>query len=505
MKGKSLTMKHLRGGVIALAALLAAVSCADGFESSEKFESSVKNASLKSPDAAGFKIELDVQRADGANCMRVSWPLVVGAGGYLCNVADITDESAPKEVVTDSIVDGVSVLFPYEDDTRYQISILTLGNKELNNTGAETATVTAYTTGGESVPVPSSNKDLGAFIAKYLADNAETLEAKRAEDPNFEVAFDLEAGAEYTIDTDINMGLLNTRIRNIVEDNRPKVSVNCPIVTGAGLKLKNINFDFSGSSAIALIALCKIGEDNQADFESITLENLGYKALGASFDGYMIEKSVVVQNCWIKNLPAALLHAQATPWSLKNVTVENCIVQMNNDGTALFEFNGAGNSLIKEHKISNSTIYSNDDINAFFINYPRQLDAHQILGGTSDSASSSIIFENSTLAKFSKKQMGNNSKDTKTGHHVIRNCIFYDCFRIYQIFGRSNTIRDAENNILDYITVSEDSNDTSRFGETESTGFSEPFGDIDFAKENAGLNFKVKGAISSTIGDPRWK
>ena len=27
---------------------------------------------------------------------------------------------------------------------------------------------------------------------------------------------------------------------------------------------------------------------------------------------------------------------------------------------------------------------------------------------------------------------------------------------------------------------------------------------LDLTKENGGVNFKAKGAISSTIGDPRW-
>ncbi|MBQ7298112.1 MAG: hypothetical protein IJW80_07470, partial [Alistipes sp.] len=98
----------------------------------------------------------------------------------------------------------------------------------------------------EGIPVPVS-EDLGAFITKYIADNAAKLAEERAKDPNFEIAFDLEAGATYNMASVAECDIQPTRVRGD-RQNKPTVMLtnNAYFETGGGLKLKFMNIDASG-------------------------------------------------------------------------------------------------------------------------------------------------------------------------------------------------------------------------------------------------------------------
>ena len=57
------------------------------------------------------------------------------------------------------------------------------------------------------------------------------------------------------------------------------------------------------------------------------------------------------------------------------------------------------------------------------------------------------------------------------------------------------------------VGSSVDGTDKGKLATEEDAGFveAETKKELDFTQPNFGLNFKATGAISSTIGDPRWK
>ena len=101
----------LIGGMTLLTAVLLTASCVRGVDD-ESFSAGVTNTQLASPtiDEASFSI---LTNPDGTESIKLTWPVVYGAGGYLCNVQCIEnpeDESVTSEhpliVVQDSILDG---------------------------------------------------------------------------------------------------------------------------------------------------------------------------------------------------------------------------------------------------------------------------------------------------------------------------------------------------------------------------------------------------------------
>ena len=120
------------------------VSCTKGFDGEETFTSNVHDSQLASPELSKSSFS-SVVNADGTESIRVTWDVVPGAGGYYCHVDNVDDPTNPV-VVYDGTVDGVSFLFDKADDTKYSVSVKTLGNEKLNNTAAPDPTVYAYRT-----------------------------------------------------------------------------------------------------------------------------------------------------------------------------------------------------------------------------------------------------------------------------------------------------------------------------------------------------------------------
>ena len=112
-------------------ASLAMGSCADGFDSNESFTSSVTDSQLESPvlDTSKFTTKVN---SDGSESIQVSWNVVHGAGGYECVVKIVDDPANPQEIYNQKI-DGTSFLFDKLEDTKYEVSVKTLGNEKYNN------------------------------------------------------------------------------------------------------------------------------------------------------------------------------------------------------------------------------------------------------------------------------------------------------------------------------------------------------------------------------------
>lgn len=117
MKSKMKIKMKIAGKLWGLSAILLFVSCAKGFDDNETFSGGVTNAQLESPviDDNSFST---LTNSDGTESVKITWPVVMGAGGYLLNVDLIEDPADPTVttenpvvVMQDSVVDGSSVVF----------------------------------------------------------------------------------------------------------------------------------------------------------------------------------------------------------------------------------------------------------------------------------------------------------------------------------------------------------------------------------------------------------
>ena len=137
------------GSIACLSMILFMGSCAgDGFDEetfsgddNETFSGGVTNAQLESPENISFST---LTNADGSESLKLTWPVVMGAGGFKVNVYNMNDPVNPVAVIADSIVDGSSMVFPKLEDTNYQVTVQTMGNEKLNNKDAQTATIQDY-------------------------------------------------------------------------------------------------------------------------------------------------------------------------------------------------------------------------------------------------------------------------------------------------------------------------------------------------------------------------
>ena len=140
-------------------------SCAkDGFDE-ETFVSPVTNTQMTSPELTKDNFSSRTN-SDGTESIVVTWKAVLGAGGYEYAAYNVDDPDNPIELVQ-GVLDGVTFTFPKAEDTKYMVSVRTLGNKKLNNTDATEATVYSYSTMIDAKVIPVGN-DIAEFINASL-------------------------------------------------------------------------------------------------------------------------------------------------------------------------------------------------------------------------------------------------------------------------------------------------------------------------------------------------
>ena len=464
----------LIGGMAFLTAVLLTASCARGVDE-ESFSAGVTNTQLESPtiDEASFSI---LTNPDGTESIKLAWPVVYGAGGYLCNVQCVEnpeDESVtaenPLTVIQDSIIDGCSVAFAKIEDAVYNISVKTLGNDKLNNT-----------------------------------------------DGDKEQGFALEAGQTYTLNSKVDFGLNQITLRSTEKGGtHPRVIVGAEgtLMTQAGLKIKFIDFDCTNATQTGLITLSDTPD------ASLSTESLGYKANGANQDGYVINKPVIFQECNIKNLPNSIIYGNKQPWSLRDFRITDCLIQMNNEGSNSFInlYNGK-NGLIKDMTIENNTIWNIvKNGSAYFIRYSNSSNAQpKKIFGNNDNSSTHNIRYNTFCKTFSNKDFGNNMPNTNTVVLNTQYNIFYDVFRIYQYL-QSNCTRHTPGNTIWGVdggtpngndTGGRKDNDGNPYATLEDPQFVGPFlQEIDLDDTaKGGVNFTPTAPVATgnKAGDPRW-
>lgn len=482
-------------GSASLGLALALSSCAEGFDDNERFGAGVTNAQLESPvlDASTFKVQ---NNSDGSSSVEVTWDVVFGAGGYLANVTDVTNPSTPVYIVKDSVIDGCRFAFPRMEDTKYEVSVSTLGNEQLHNLGSTTASTVVYSTFLPATLIPE-----GVEISQYIAENLG--------DGTEEIAFELEGGKTYQLSGTCNFNLTPVTIRGD-KYNRPLVVVTGKegtFMTQAGLKLKHINFDLSAAEAVGFITL------SSEPSESISTEALGFKNLGANQNSYVIMDQIAIEGCNFRNLPKSILYGNKQPYALYDFRITDCVVQMNNATSYTFinlYDSSITTGLIKTMVLKNSTFYNLvDNASAYFLRYgnPSSADPQKTFG---TGATSTHTIDHCTFDKtFSGKDFANNMPTVNRFEIVWKNNIFYDVFRIYQYIRSTSCPITMENNVV-WFNGSENgasNNNDLKYAEAINPEFAGPTlleFNLDLSK--GGVNYlPTNGQVSALrSGDPRW-
>lgn len=490
-------IKWLSGACCTSMMLALVISCAEGVDDSERFSpgAGVTNAQLEAP-----KLELEnfkVQTAgDGSQSVDVSWPVVFGAGGYLANVSIVNDPENPIAVVKDSVIDGCHFSFKREIDTKYEVSVGTLGNDKLNNKGSVSPSIVAYSTMLPATTIPS-----GMEISQFIAEN---LPANSTD----EIAFELIAGETYNLTGNADLKVANVTIRGD-RYNRPLVVVKDQgaFVNQNGLTLRYIDFDMTEAPLTSLII---INGDADARFST---EALGLKALSGDVkDGYIVMNPVAIESCNLRNVPSSLIatgkvNEGASGWAFKNLRIDNCVVQFNkaNAKPAISLEDNWGFAGIERMTLTKSTFYNLADYKCRFLRYGTRMQPEKAFGPgatTEHSITYCTFYKTFTGDKFA------NNMDNSRLVAKINNCIFYDINRLDEYCFRNGTSQISSNNVS-WLAGSDANlhNNVKKMSEEVDPDFAGPTTEMfNLDEAKGGVNFRPQAAIcvENKIGDPRW-
>lgn len=332
---KHLFSRRKMYGAAFAAAVLLFSGCVDGYKDDRTFSPGVQGVTLESPSTEGwtFTRNVDITSLD------ITWPVVIGAGGYQVTFYNIDDPNNPVVVGQENeVVDKCTITRAITEDTRYKVVVRALGNDKFNNSDAVAATEMIYST---LVPlrvvIPS-----GTNLTSYF----ETNPIAPLEEDEEEVAYELEAGGEYEMDGDIDLGTTTLTLRGD-KVNRAKITMksNASFINhGAGLKVKFIDFDFDPATYTAS-------------------NSRGLVRFNAAEAG-IVQQPYVFQSCNLTNMPVPLYYCN-NGYALAALTVDDCLVSINTANCLFIAFNGQG--WIKDLTFSNSTIYYTVPGTAYFV------------------------------------------------------------------------------------------------------------------------------------------
>lgn len=504
MKKTSFLMKKV-SFLWLLAGAFLIIGCAEGYESPNGFDMGVKNAQMVTPiqDSISFKVSTDGKTAT------VSWPTVAGADGHEVTFMNVDDPEHPF-IVDDydkKIIDGSKFVVTVTEDSKYQMTMRTLGNKKLGNTDAEAPSTFHFTTLVPSVMTIPSGEEISSYIASHPIDESRE-----------EVAIDLEPNGVYTLaDTvDFTSHRLTFRGDKI---HRPTVNITQTghFETYSTLKVKYINFDMTESTAGGFIAMSKQAPD------SILVQNLWPYNLpnvnsGLNTGHYMVEDPIYVGSCWFKNLPHAMLYDNGINCAFWYFTLSDCIVQMKNTTNSNIGFINMytrGKS-VKHIVLENSTIFNVvDNSAACFIRYQNASNSqpHKTFGSYSaDYRSQSWTFSRCTFSKtYTGWRFVNN---THAANHTLRvdHCIFNDVSQLYRmnqgasILYRFNFLWSPRQDDLNRNSSMKDGGGAPFASIYDPLFAGDVTQEMDFSKPNGGVDFTPQEytIVANRGGDPRW-
>ena len=498
-----------RKGMFALAMTLVGAmslgSCAtDGFDENEKFDSGVSGVKLKSPELSLDNVK-KVSGSDGSDRIQVSWKVVYGAGGYECKAYNADNPDSIYLVAADT-VDATSYQFKTTEDTNYYVFVRTLGNAAKNNTEADSASSVVASTMVPATVIPS-----GSDIAEFIKANLQNSDDEQA--------FELERSGVYTCNDTIDFQANKMTLRgNKIAHPIVTMGEKAVIMTSAQLKVKFIDFDCTAlTTKWGVIEMSA----NPPASSSATAQNVASgKNSNKPADVFILQDPIIISECRFKNVPNCLFAVGNCSWGIADFRLQNSIVQLNCDGTKTA--NGAvicayssgfkspsGGSFwyggIKSITINSSTIYNIVDNGKTRMIRFNNRDLDRLFPTASGSCT---LTDNTIIRTMNNKEFANNTPNASSYEITLENNIFYDTWRLQKFLqGNCKVTWHQNKNTAWGIKNPIDATDLAKWVTEEDPGFDEAMTrqEFDFTKPNGGVYFQATGAISSTIGDPRWK
>ncbi len=466
----------------------AATSCADGVEL-ESYDSGVRNQQLSAPtlDASCFA----TQNSTDATYTVMSWPVVYGAGGYLVNVDIVDDPSNPIAVVNDSIVDGCSLTFVQQEDTKYQISIQTMANEKLGNSASDVLVYNDYTTLVAAVTVPAG-QDLAAFVKANLKTDTQDVQA-----------FELEAGATYEVSDTIAFGLQPVQLRSDKNSHATIVlKEKACITTQAPMTVKFLNFDCENTTA------APISLDPNPDASLYYDQEVWQSKYGSSQKVYYLDGDVIIKDCIFREVKGSLFSGSKQNWALTNLTINNCVVEADyNSSAAFINMYGASTGTILNIVFANTTFYNlQENSSGYFLRLSNASNATptKIYG---QSGRGTVNIQSTT---FVRMMTGQHWWNNYSGNlFTMKKNIFYDTWLLQKAIRNVPVDFTADDNVIWGVTNEVDATDKAKYATEDDPGFSVPTASaINFNDPYYGLKgyfTPTKGiAVSKQYGDPRY-
>ena len=315
------------------------ISCTEGYDEDPEFSPGVSNTQLLSPPSDSIKCTLSATGEE----VTVSWPVVMGAGGYQLSAYNTDDPSNPVAIVQDKFIDACSYTMPVAEDTHYQFVIKTLGNDQYRNTEASEGSSKDFSTLTPTyMTIPS-----GTDLTQFFTDNP-VVQADSTLDDNGnvqELAYEMELGGSYTISGPIDLSARKVTLRGWKAGHaKLTYGPDGRIWTQNGLKLKFIDFDGSQLSAKDKKA-CLFGLSENAD-DNIT-DHTNYK-------NFFIKDPIVMQSCNISNLAASIFYDNGKDYLINNFVIKDVFAQLDQQQIP-FNFNKTS---WLNFKMTESTFYS---------------------------------------------------------------------------------------------------------------------------------------------------
>ena len=359
-----------------------------------------------------------------------------------------------------------------------------------------------------------------------------------------EVEVRLLEGVEYTLDATLDFEGHPASIvaYEVLESGDVKASDKHPIVkfgqngrfrTAKSISLKNLSIDATEQDPEEF-------PENQTTKGWAIVEgslNTDAATLQADKSNWLID-GITFDGCYVKNLHCNLIHHGVYAYAFDNLTVNNCVIQLDNDGTyhgdaaVLSSYGGGINpaggtnwrvGAVRNIKVTNSTIYNIKENGANrMIRWNGNSISHHFFAETA-----SCTFDNCTLSQvMTNKEFGNGTFNNAAYTITFTNNVYRDCYRLKK-FIQGNCTQVITNNLgwwsgtvgpkdgetgLPSIEAGNMEDDTEWIAGLNGGISVENFSfegnvnaALDFnAEDGLGVNFKT-AAASTSQGDPRWK
>ena len=477
---------------LAGAGALFLTSCAkDGFDD-ETFDSGVSNTQVATISADDITI---TPSADGKS-QTITWPVVMGAGGYRVNLVDLGNVEEP--IINDSIVDGCSVTGKREEDVNYKLTVLPLGNEKKSTTDASSAASKEFSTFTPTFKTIPNGSDLNEwFDANPIPDEALT------ENLNY----DLEAGGSYTISGELDFDGHWVTLRSNSKSNPATIlytdAASC-INFAAPFNAKYLHFNCVGMSEE--VGVFGFSKAPTAERDEAT----GFVIFGGN---------TTFVNCTFDNVNGYFFwdNRKGQKVAAVQFLIDNCVVSLTRAGfkkAGVIWTNNGGH--INDLTVSNSTFYNLTEAGDTYYFYQAGGYRAKDIGMGSDQGGpgNSVTYKNSTFYRIgylnNEGEWGNyNGMNGKTDSYwTMTDCIFYSCSAkggVPRRFLHGKTYPSGSNNVTFANNTYMQANGTFDSVGSYDTSGSQIEEDPLFA-DPANGNFTISGPtqVARKTGDPRW-